>query len=548
MSPLAGIEYSYLNPGLTIRHGLSPSLRTLERRFQFFAIGECLKKPIQWQGQAIVWHRWLGIATCVLFLFWYVSGIVMIYARMPTLDASDRLKRLPELTAASITVSPTAAWQTTTEVETWRQVVLTTITDRPAYRFLTAKGDRIVSYADRPQAQRSFTQAEAETSLRTYLGNGKTFEWQPTLKAPDQWTVQRLYTDHLPLYHAALNDPASTEVYLSSRTGEVILETTRSSRLLAWAGAIPHWIYLRAIRVFAEEWRLGVITISFIGAFMSVLGIVVGIWRYSPSRKYRNRELGPQPTPYSGAKKLHHYTGLAFGLLTFTFILSGAFSLNPGRWSTGSAPSAAQANIFTGGPLRLAAFDSLPVLPNGAREVEFQQIAGTSVQRVISAPSSTSSLWTTLAGQPFAPPSQPELIAAAARAVPGSTVQSTRLLTEYETYYYDRKYRKPLPVLEVVLNDPAKTWFYVDPSSGLPVNRYEWSGRWERWVYHGLHSLDFPGLWQIRPLWDITVILVSLGGIFLSWSGVQIGWERIRPRRRLTSPRPVISPVHQAGD
>ncbi|MBM3797490.1 MAG: hypothetical protein FJW31_26345 [Acidobacteria bacterium] len=116
-----------------------------------------------------------------------------------------------------------------------------------------------------------------------------------------------------------MNDPASTEVYLSSRTGEVILETTRSSRLLAWAGAIPHWIYLRAIRVFAEEWRLGVITISFIGAFMSVLGIVVGTWRYSPSRKNRNRELGPQPTPYSGAKKLHHYTGLAFGLLTFTF-------------------------------------------------------------------------------------------------------------------------------------------------------------------------------------------------------------------------------------
>ncbi|MBM3797489.1 MAG: hypothetical protein FJW31_26340 [Acidobacteria bacterium] len=134
-----------------------------------------MRKPIQWQGEALVWHRWLGIATCVLFLLWYVSGIVMIYARMPTLDTAERLKRLPELAAARITVSPTAAWQATAEAGTWRQTVLTTIAKRPAYRFLTAKGDRIVSYADRPQAQRSFTQIEAETSLRTYLGNGQSF-------------------------------------------------------------------------------------------------------------------------------------------------------------------------------------------------------------------------------------------------------------------------------------------------------------------------------------------------------------------------------------
>ncbi len=471
----------------------------------------------------------------------------MMYARMPVLEPAQRLSRLPALSPDRIALTPAAAWRATGQPGVWRQAVLTTITARPAYRFLTPSGEFLVSFADRPDVRTSFTQAEAEASLRTFLPPGQAFQWQPTLHAPDQWTVQRLYTDHLPLYHATLPDAAATELYLSSHTGEVILETTRNSRLLAWAGAIPHWLYLRAIRVFADEWRLGVITISFIGAFMSILGIIVGLWRYSPSRKYRNRELGPQPTPYTGAKKWHHYTGLAFGLLTFTFILSGAFSLNPGRWSTGSAPTAAQLRAFTGGPLRLAAFDTLPVLPPQARELEFQQIAGVPVLRPVRFPAAPA--WTTLAGLPFQPPAPPQLVTAAAAAVPGARVLSQRLLTSYETYYYDRKYRKPLPVLEVVLDDPARTWFYLDPATGLPVNRYEWTGRWERWIYHGLHSLDFPGLWQLRPLWDIVVILASLGGIYLSWSGVQIGWQRIRPRRRRRpAPAPASSPAYTTGD
>ena len=36
-------------------------------------------------------HRWLGIAGGWLFLAWFASGIVMIYARMPALDPIDQL-------------------------------------------------------------------------------------------------------------------------------------------------------------------------------------------------------------------------------------------------------------------------------------------------------------------------------------------------------------------------------------------------------------------------------------------------------------------------
>ena len=41
-----------------------------------------------------------------------------------------------------------------------------------------------------------------------------------------------------------------------------------------------------------------------------------------------------------------------------------------------------------------------------------------------------------------------------------------------------------------------------------------------RWVYHGLHSLDIPWLYAHRPAWDIAVLLLMLGGVALSVTSV----------------------------
>ena len=37
-------------------------------------------------------HRWLGIALGAVFVVWFASGVVMIYARMPALDPAERLQ------------------------------------------------------------------------------------------------------------------------------------------------------------------------------------------------------------------------------------------------------------------------------------------------------------------------------------------------------------------------------------------------------------------------------------------------------------------------
>ena len=54
-----------------------------------------------------------------------------------------------------------------------------------------------------------------------------------------------------------------------------------------------------------------------------------------------------------------------------------------------------------------------------------------------------------------------------------------------------------------------------------------------RWLYHGLHSLDFPWLYNYRPLWDIVVITFMIGGTALCVTSLTLAWRVLG--RKLTS-------------
>jgi hypothetical protein len=57
------------------------------------------------------------------------------------------------------------------------------------------------------------------------------------------------------------------------------------------------------------------------------------------------------------------------------------------------------------------------------------------------------------------------------------------------------------------------------------INRWQ---RVERWAYHGLHSLDFPFLYNSRPTWDIVMLALSFGGLISSGLGFWLGVRRMR--------------------
>ncbi|HET9359015.1 MAG TPA: hypothetical protein VFO58_04660, partial [Vicinamibacterales bacterium] len=79
----------------------------------------------------------------------------------------------------------------------------------------------------------------------------------------------------------------------------------------------------------------------------------------------------------------------------------------------------------------------------------------------------------------------------------------------------------------VKLADPESTWLYIDPRMSRLVGRVHRLDRVERWLYNGLHSLDFSFWYYRRPLWDVGMILLSLGGLASSTVGIMMGLKRV---------------------
>ncbi|CAB3914758.1 hypothetical protein LMG1864_05004 [Achromobacter ruhlandii] len=123
--------------------------------------------------------------------------------------------------------------------------------------------------------------------------------------------------------------------------------------------------------------------------------------------------------------------------------------------------------------------------------------------------------------------------------MPGATLTDLQVLDRYDFYYYGRDenamlghIEKPLPVWRLVFDDPQASWVYLDPRTGQVLSRQDRGNRASRWLFAFLHSWDWTGLLARRPLWDILLVFLSLGGVALSLTGVVIGWRRLGRKLR----------------
>ena len=119
------------------------------------------------------------------------------------------------------------------------------------------------------------------------------------------------------------------------------------------------------------------------------------------------------------------------------------------------------------------------------------------------------------------------LIASVKTALPDVQIFESKMLDSYDSYYFSRDGQRPLPVFCVKLDDDMQTWLYIDPRLGQLLNTNHKFTRIERWVFNGLHSLNFPMLYQQRPLWDLVMIILGAGGLVSSGIGFWIGMKRI---------------------
>jgi len=87
--------------------------------------------------------------------------------------------------------------------------------------------------------------------------------------------------------------------------------------------------------------------------------------------------------------------------------------------------------------------------------------------------------------------------------------------------------------VRVQMNDAGHSRYYIDPKSARIVGGYSSSGFVDRWLYHGLHSMNFPWLYNYRPAWDIVVIAFMLGGTVLAATSLVLAWQVLGRKLRL---------------
>ena len=111
-------------------------------------------------------------------------------------------------------------------------------------------------------------------------------------------------------------------------------------------------------------------------------------------------------------------------------------------------------------------------------------------------------------------------------AFPDISIDSWGVVQSNDTYTDLLEGSLPSGTIRIELSDPAKTWLHIDNRSGEILMVMDSSRRVYRWLYNGLHSLDFPGLSNSRPLWDVLMIVLLSAGFMASMTGVVLGVRR----------------------
>jgi len=498
----------------------------------------------------ILTHRYAGIVLSAFVVLWFATGITMMYAGgMPRLTPEMRLEKLPSLDLARVRLTPAEAAEAGL-IERPGRAVLLSIMGRPAYRF--GAGEPTTVFADTGEVMEGATLAQARTIAARFAGvTEDQVTHTATLERVDQWTL--VQSRQLPLHKFRVSDERGTELYVSPRTGEVTMVTTRNGRALAWISTIPHFFYFAALRENQPVWYQFVVWTSGLVCALAVLGLLLGV-----VQSFRQK--------YIGAMKWHYVTGLVFGVFTATWAFSGLLSMEPFEW-TNSQPLEVGRNVFTGGPIDLGKYAAMKpaewdhlVDGRGIKEIELSRIQDEHFYVVRLAHDPEADKRPERLHQPYyitgraesdrllvradtlqvhrEPFSTGSLVARLRAELPEVPIVDQQLLTEYDSYYYSRQHLTPLPVLRVKFADPGETWFYIDPSNSTMLSQVTRLSRIERWLYNGLHSLDFPFWYDMRPAWDIVMLLLLLGGLISSSVGLVLGFSRVaRGVRRLAPAR-----------
>ncbi|KQQ36298.1 peptidase [Duganella sp. Leaf126] len=491
-------------------------------------------------------HRWTGIAMCALMALWFVSGMVMLFVGYPKLTPAERLASLPPL-AAGCCIEPAQALARSPDPAQVTAVILTSIGGRPHYQ-LVGQGGRSLQVDAATGAPMPRPDARAALAAASMFKPGTPGRYIGLVEE-DRWTRSRSLNPHRPLHVVELGDADATRVYVSSTTGQVVLDAPRAERLWNFAGSWLHWLYMLRQQNTDPVWTWTLIGLAALGVLSAATGMVNGVQRW----RFRGRYKSGARTPYREfAMRWHHLLGLMFGLVLCTWVFSGLMSMNPlGVFNAaGAKPDAGAMEGASPAALRLPqpvaqVLALLYAQSFAPHEVEWRVLAGEPF--IVARDGDNHTRIVRAAGDGIAVTAQwpqAQLAAHAHRLLP-YPVHAVAWLTRADAYYYQRGdasmyggNERRLPALRVVFDDPGHTWAYIDAGTGQLALSLDRTQRVGRWLFNFLHSWDLPAL--LAPAQgrarEVVLVLLSLGGLLLSATAVVIALRRLGRLRSRTAP------------
>jgi PepSY-associated TM region len=469
----------------------------------------------------ILLHRWLGVACCLLIAMWFASGIVMHFVPFPSLTEVERFVGRVPIDPASVEHSPAEAIAASGIGKVTR-VQLLQRSDGAVY--LIADDTHLA--ARRAADLSDATVRSPQLALAIATDHARRRGWSVAAASvaaefhDDQWTVTGNFDRHRPLYRVALNDKLGTELYVSSATGEIVLDTTRYERGWNAVGSVAHWIYPTALRRHPAAWSRLLWWLSLAALVGATAGAVVGTLRIGAEG---SRGL----SPYRGLQALHHWLGLGSMLFVVSWIFSGWLSLGDGLLFSTGKPSIAEVAWITGAPdWNALPDDQLRRVAPPVTEVEWFVFGGKIYRRERTAlDQQRLSLTTTedTAANSNRAFLRADEIDAATRLLERRCAAALRV--ETTDAYAMVSVMPGAPVYRTVCGDD---WFTVDGADGAVLEKLDGSRRAYRWLFAGLHTLDVPAL-RARPALRTALIVVLCGcGFAFSLTGIVIAYRRVR--------------------
>lgn len=482
-------------------------------------------------------HRWLCIPLCLFFAMWFATGVVMHFVPFPALTEAERFAGLARIDPTRVKHSPAdavAASKLTNvvRVRLWQR------SDGPV--FLVSSNSSIEAFHSDDLRSAALDASSLALVIAKDHARRRGIDTTQAnfveLGDYDQWTVPNGLDQHRPLYRVALNDPAGTELYVSSATGEVVRDTTRTERAWNYVGSVLHWIYPTVLRKDWRVWNEVVWWLSLLAMVAVMTGIVLGSFRL----KLRGGRLA---SPFRHWHAWHHWLGMGAMIFVSTWIFSGWLSMDHGRLFSEGQATEAEAHKIMGAPkwstLRSLEFTRVSAQ---AREIEWFALGGEIFRRE----------WTGLDAQNLFRAGtngdlpQPEFLQPAEVSAVTRTLGSACIGATAVPFGDNYALEPSMPSAPIYRTICGEVWFHVDGASGAILEKLDPSRRAYRWLYSALHTFDLPVLMARPTLRTMLIMLLCGFGFTFSMTGVVIAWRRLkmtfqRPsmRRKLAqSPEP----------